>query len=99
MKSQIANRQIYNFNGFGNYDSRWMLVAALALALFMFAGKGHAQIASSNPLEYVALAEGNELINAQIKNQITDPAGCTGQCAEETLFLRGRKEYGKGCSC
>ena len=72
MKSQIANRQIYNFNGFGNYDSRWMLVAALALALFMFAGKGHAQIASSNPLEYVALAEGNELINAQIKNQITD---------------------------
>ena len=72
MKSQIANRQIYNFNGFGNYDSRWMLVAAIALALFLFAGKGHAQIASSNPLEYVALAEGNELINAQIKNQITD---------------------------
>ena len=31
-----------------------------------------AQIVSSNPLEYVALAEGNELINGQIKNQIED---------------------------
>ena len=72
MKSQIANRPVFNFNGFGNYDSRWMIVAAIALALFLFAGKSHAQIASSNPLEYVALAEGNELINAQIKHQITD---------------------------
>ena len=31
-----------------------------------------AQIVSSNPLEYVALAEGNELINGQIKKQIED---------------------------
>ena len=31
-----------------------------------------AQIVSSNPLEYVALAEGNELINGQIKRQIED---------------------------
>ena len=72
MKSLTANKPTIHFNGFGNYDSRWMIVAAIALALFLFAGKSHAQIASSNPLEYVALAEGNELINAQIKHQITD---------------------------
>lgn len=44
----------------------------LILALLLFCGKGYAQIASSNPLEYVALAEGNELINGQIKDQISD---------------------------
>ena len=44
----------------------------LILALQLFCGKGYAQIASSNPLEYVALAEGNELINGQIKDQISD---------------------------
>ena len=44
----------------------------LILALLLFCGKGYAQIASSNPLEYVALAEGNELINSQIKDQISD---------------------------
>lgn len=61
-----------NYNGFGGYDSRWMIVAAVAFALFLFSGKGYAQIASSNPLEYAALAEGNELINGQIKKQIDD---------------------------
>ena len=40
----------------------------------------HAQVASSNPLEYVALAEGNELINGQIKNQIEDQ--------QKTAFLQ-----------
>lgn len=45
---------------------------SIILALLLFCGKGYAQIASSNPLEYVALAEGNELINGQIKNQISD---------------------------
>lgn len=44
----------------------------LILALLLFCGKGYAQIASSNPLEYVALVEGNELINSQIKDQISD---------------------------
>ena len=42
------------------------------MTLLLFCGKSYAQIASSNPLEYVALAEGNELINGQIKDQITD---------------------------
>ena len=45
---------------------------SILLTLLLFCGKSYAQIASSNPLEYVALAEGNELINAQIKDQITD---------------------------
>lgn len=45
---------------------------SIFLTLLLFCGKIHAQIASSNPLEYVALAEGNELINGQIKDQITD---------------------------
>ena len=45
---------------------------SIILALLLFCGKGYAQIASSNPLEYVALAEGNELINGQIKDQISD---------------------------
>lgn len=45
---------------------------SILLTLLLFCGKSYAQIASSNPLEYVALAEGNELINAKIKDQITD---------------------------
>lgn len=48
------------------------LTVSILLTLLLFSGKGYAQIASSNPLEYVALAEGNELINGQIKDQITD---------------------------
>ncbi len=47
-------------------------IAAVALAWFATCPKGQAQIASSNPMEYVALAEGNELINGQIKHQIED---------------------------
>lgn len=43
------------------------LLAALAGLLPQRAG---AQIAASNPLEWVALAEGNELINEQIEKQI-----------------------------
>ena len=48
------------------------LTVSILLTLLLFSGKGDAQIVSSNPLEYVALAEGNELINGQIKDQITD---------------------------
>ena len=43
------------------------LLAALARQLPQQAG---AQIAASNPLEWVALAEGNEAINGQIEKQI-----------------------------
>lgn len=53
-------------------NRRWVLVSAIALAFLLLPERGHAQIVSSNPLEYVALAEGNELINGQIKHQIED---------------------------
>ena len=38
------------------YDGRWMIVSAIALAMLLFGTRAHAQIVSSNPLEYVALA-------------------------------------------
>lgn len=53
-------------------NRRSKAVAAITLALMLLPTIAHAQVASSNPLEYVALAEGNELINGQIKNQIED---------------------------
>ena len=43
------------------------LVASLVCLLPQVA---EAQIAASNPLEWTALAEGNELINEQIEKQI-----------------------------
>ena len=71
MKSQIDNR-IYGFDDQNN-GNRWLMAALLAFSLLWIGhGRAGAQIASSNPLEYVALAEGNELINAQIKSQIED---------------------------
>ena len=72
MKSPTASSQVQYFNGLGCQGSRWTKIIATALSLFLFAGNGKAQIASSNPLEYVALAEGNELINGQITSQIED---------------------------
>ena len=46
-------------------------IANLLLFLFIFVSShASAQIAASNPLEWVALAEGNELINTEIKKQI-----------------------------
>ena len=36
----------------------------------LFPQLAHAQVAASNPLEWVALAEGNEVINGQIEKQI-----------------------------
>ena len=73
MKSLTDNisSEVKTTKGFA-YDSRWMIISAIALALFLFCLEGRAQLVSSNPMEYVALAEGNELINSQIKNQIED---------------------------
>ena len=45
-----------------------MFLAAVALCLLPQHGK--AQIAASNPLEWAALVEGNELINGQIEKQL-----------------------------
>lgn len=55
----------------GNDDKRWLFIAFIIGTMIWFAFfDAKAQIVSSNPLEYVALAEGNELINAQVKNEI-----------------------------
>ena len=47
-------------------------IGKILLITMMCLGINHAQaqIVSSNPLEYVALAEGNELINGEIKKQV-----------------------------
>ena len=71
MKSQtdIETRGL----GVKGHGHRILMVAILAsILLCMGHNETYAQIASSNPLEYAALAEGNELINAQIKSQIED---------------------------
>lgn len=49
-----------------------LTIATVALVWFADCPNSQAQLASSNPMEYVALAEGNELINGQIKHQIED---------------------------
>lgn len=72
MKSQIGKIQSQFESGSENdNDKRWLLIALIAGTLLWFGfGKANAQIASSNPLEYVALAEGNELINHQVSTEI-----------------------------
>jgi hypothetical protein len=69
---------------------------AFVLLWFGFSN-AHAQIASSNPLEYVALAEGNELINGQIKTQIDDQQKTAllqnGIAAEFTMIHKWEKKY------
>ena len=49
-----------------------------------------AQIASSNPLEWAALAEGNELINGQIEKQIKLPFYRTVLRPSSTAYISGR---------
>ena len=72
MKS-LTDRIIPDYGNRWNFDRRWLAVALLAFTLLWIGlGRSNAQIVSSNPLEYVALAEGNELINSQIKSQIED---------------------------
>ena len=36
------------------YDSRWMIISAIALALFLFSLEGRAKFVSKNQMEYVA---------------------------------------------
>ena len=45
------------------------LIAIIGIAT---ASEAKAQLVSSNPLEWMALAEGNELINSEIKSKSTD---------------------------
>ena len=98
MKLPIDNK-MYGFGEQRN-DNRWLMVALLAFALLWLGhSKAGAQIASSNPLEYVALAEGNELINAQIKSQIEDEQKTALMqntiAAEFTMIHSWEKKYNK----
>ena len=81
-------------------DNRWLMAALLAYALlWLDHGRANAQISSSNPLEYAALAEGNELINAQIKSQIEDEQKTAllqnTIAAEFTMIHSWEKKYNK----
>lgn len=50
---------------------KWLIVFGLILLATLIAStRVNAQVVSANPLEWAALAEGNELINGQIKEQI-----------------------------
>ena len=50
---------------------KWGIVFGLILLASLIAStRVNAQVVSANPLEWAALAEGNELINGQIKDQI-----------------------------
>ena len=98
MKLPIDNK-MYGFGEQRN-DNRWLMVALLAFALLWLGhSRAEAQIASSNPLEYVALAEGNELINAQIKSQIEDEQKTALMqntiAAEFTMIHSWEKKYNK----
>lgn len=98
MKLPIDNK-MYCFGEQRN-DNRWLMVALLAFALLWLGhSRAGAQIASSNPLEYVALAEGNELINAQIKSQIEDEQKTALMqntiAAEFTMIHSWEKKYNK----
>ena len=72
MRSQTDNiHHKLSLGSENDNDKRWLLIAFIAGTLLWFGfGKTSAQIASSNPLEYVALAEGNELINHQVSTEI-----------------------------
>ena len=95
----LTDNRIYGFYGQDN-GNRWLVAALLALSLLWIGhSRANAQIASSNPLEYVALAEGNELINAQIKSQIEDEQKTAllqnTIAAEFTMIHSWEKKYNK----
>ena len=98
MKSQTDIR----LSGLGDLRNghRILTVAILASILMCLDhNETYAQIASSNPLEYAALAEGNELINAQIKSQIEDEQKTAllqnTIAAEFTMIHSWEKKYNK----
>lgn len=73
-------------------------IISLILCIAVFASKmAHAQLVSANPLEYVALAEGNEVIYAEIDKQIkgqTQTALLQNAIAAEfTQMRKWQKEY------
>ena len=80
------------------FDGRWLWASLLA---FVFLWLGHsmarAQLVSSNPLEYAALAEGNALINGQVNNEIDNQQKTAllqnTIAAEFTMIHKWEKKY------
>lgn len=72
-------------------------IISLLLSVIAFAPMAQAQIVSANPLEYVALAEGHEVIYAEIDKQIkgqTQTALLQNTIAAEfTQMHKWQKEY------
>lgn len=66
----IRGRVEYNKRKREYMESRTISIILAAVLAFLLPQLAQAQIAASNPLEWVALAEGNELINGQIDKQI-----------------------------
>ena len=65
LQTMFRNKETFSRTG------RWLIVLGLiVLATLIASTRANAQIVSANPLEWAALAEGNELINGQIKDQI-----------------------------
>ena len=93
MKSQTDKSII----GYGKQQIATVVLAFVLL--YLCHGSANAQIVSSNPLEYAALAEGNELINAQIKSQIDDQQKTALMqntiAAEFTMIHSWEKKYNK----
>ena len=77
--------------------SRIISICLAAVSAILLPQLAQAQIAASNPLEWVALAEGNELINSQIDKQIkgqTQTAVLQNSIAAEfTRIHQWEKEY------
>ena len=77
--------------------SRTISIILAAVLAFLLPQLAQAQIAASNPLEWVALAEGNELINGQIDKQIkgqTQTAVLQNSIAAEFNWIhQWEKEY------
>ncbi|MCL1616434.1 hypothetical protein M3090_08525 [Bacteroides sp. ET71] len=77
--------------------SRTISISLAAVLAFLLPQLVQAQIAASNPLEWVALAEGNELINGQIDKQIkgqTQTAALQNSIAAEfNRIHQWEKEY------
>ena len=64
---------------------------SLALvAVLLLPQVSKAQIAASNPLEWIALAEGNELINGQIEKQIKGHSCRTASPPNSIASMNGR---------
>jgi hypothetical protein len=64
------------------------LIAIIGIAT---ASEAKAQLVSSNPLEWMALAEGNELINSEIEKQINGQTKTALLLLSSTRYTNGRR--------